>query len=485
MFQRSRRIVSTSVITMCFLALVHCGDSGTGPGGSDDESELIDQGIQALGHLEQIAPFDERPAGDPVEATYSLDGRTYACTEQAFEVGARFDENIALNPTSDILWPGSIIDGATVPTGAYVPIIAPRAPITISVSLINIAGAKSRTVQDPKLSTMREAMADLLTQEVTGATDARVTFEIIDVYSASQLDIALGATYSNGAATVKGQFDFSRTDVLSRTIVKFMQVYYTIDVDIPERPSDLFDPSVTWASVQSKISSYVAPMYISSISYGRMALFTIESSYSATEVHAALEASAAAIDAGGTLDAGYSNVLQQSSMKGMIIGGSGAQAVQAVNGFDGLRQYMTTGGNYDQNTAAAPLAYKLRYLSDNVAAEVVRSQSYVVKTCEEMKPGRYGMKNEGGFVAKFWVYYEVDGQQVTKNSGNLGSLGNWATDVPANATNVWVRGEYLNVFTWNNIFRYPGSGTTSKPEVKCWKVTGFVTAGYAEITCDF
>ena len=72
---------------------------------------------------------------------------------------------------TDVLWPGAIIDAATIPTGDYVPIVAPRKPLTISVSLINIAGAKSRTVQDPKLSTMRESIASILAQEVTGATE--------------------------------------------------------------------------------------------------------------------------------------------------------------------------------------------------------------------------------------------------------------------------------------------------------------------------
>jgi len=475
MFRARRRITPIAAIALGWLVFVKCGDSGTDPDPDPepDQQALIDQGIGALLHLTQTEPYSERAVGNPDTNSYDVEGRTYECVDQQFEVAAEFDENIALNPASDILWPGSIVDGATVPTGAYVPIIAPRAPLTISVSLVNIAGAKSRTVEDPKLSTMREAMADLLTQEVTGATDARVTFEISDVHSESQLDIALGATYSNGVTAVKGQFDFSRTDVLSRTIVKFMQVYYTIDVDIPERPSDFFAPSVTWASIQDRISSYVAPMYISTISYGRMALFTIESSFSSTQVHAALQASMTSINTGGELDMAYSTTLQQSSMKAMIIGGSGAQAVQAVNGFEGLKEYMTTGGNYDQNTAAAPLAYKLRYLSDNVSAEVVKAQNYVVKTCEELKPGRYGMRNDATlWIAKFWVYYDLDGAPVTVNSGDILAWQNWAVDVPARATNIWARGEFLNVLNWTNIFRYPGSGTTPKPEHKCWRIWG-------------
>jgi len=218
---------------------------------------------------------------------------------------------------------------------------------------------------------MREAVSDMLAQEVTGATEARVTFEIADVYSENQLDIALGVTYKSGVASVKNQFDFSKTDILSRTVVKFLQVYYTIDVDIPEKPSDLFASLVTWSSLDKQINGDISPMYVSSIAYGRMALFTMESTYSSTEIHNALQASVKAINTSVDLDVANKNILQQSSIKATIIGGSGQSAVQAVNGCEGLREYMTTGGNYSKGTAAAPLAYKLRYLCDNGICRVV------------------------------------------------------------------------------------------------------------------
>jgi hypothetical protein len=228
----------------------------------------IDANVSALPHLLQVAPFEERPIGDVDVETYDVDGRTYECTAQRYEVTAEFDEQLTLNPTSDVLWPGAVVDGATIDTGGYVPIVADRDPLTISVSLVNIAGAQSRTVQDPKLSTVREAIAEILAQEVTGATEARVTFSIEEVHSESQLDIALGVTYKGGFGSVKNQFDFSRTDILSRTLVKFLQVYYTIDVDPPDRPSDFFAPWVSWASLERQISSKVFPMYVSTIAYG-------------------------------------------------------------------------------------------------------------------------------------------------------------------------------------------------------------------------
>jgi len=470
-------IISTAIF------LTQCGDDNpVGP----DNGPALDENLGALSHLPQVEPFSERPIGEEKLDTYEVDGRTYECSVQEFEVAAEFNEQLALNPTSDILWPGSIVDGATIETGEYVPIITTRRPITISISLVNISGDKSRTVENPKLSNMREAIGEILAQDVTGATDARVTFEIEDVYSESQLDIALGVTYKSGLASVKNQFDFSKQDILSRTVVKFMQVYYTIDVDIPEKPSDFIAPSVTWESFRKQISGTVSPMYVSSIAYGRMALFTMESTYSSTEVRNALSASFSAINTEVELEVKHRSVLQQSSMKAMIIGGSGAEAVQAVNGFEGLKQYMTQGGNYDKDTAAAPLAYKLRYLCDNGTCRIVMANSYMVRTCEELKAGRYGIMHRGAYVAWFYVYYDLDGVPMSWYSGKYTAGFSRAVDIPAKATNIVVLAREDTGVGNKTIFRYPGSGGMPKPEVKCWKVGGTTLfPNYSSITCDF
>jgi thiol-activated cytolysin len=476
------RVAMIFAVALTCVFLVQCGDDVTAP----DHSTEVNENIEALTHLDQGEAFEERPVGDPVAATYEVNGRTYECTEQTYEVAAEYDEQIVLNPTSDVLWPGAILDGGTIDTGGYVPILAPRTPVTISVSLVNIAGDKSRTVEDPKLSTMRQAIGDLLAQEITGATEARVTFEIVDVYSESQLDLALGVTYRSGLNNVHNQFDFSRTDILSRTVVKFMQVYYTIDVDIPEHPSDCFLSSVSWENLKDQITRGISPMYVSTIAYGRMALFSMESTYSSTQVHNALNASIAAISTQVDLDVQHKNVLQQSTMKATIIGGSGAQAVQVVNGFEGLRDYMTQGGNYDQNTAAAPLAYKMRYLCDNETCRIVMAQDYVVRSCNELIPGHYGIKHNGWYVAWFYVDYDLDGEHKQWYSGKFTAGFTRSVDIPAKATNVFVTAREDTGVGYRTIFRYPASGGVYRPEVKCWRVYNTtLNPKYESITCDF
>lgn len=67
------------------------------------------------------------------------------------------------------------------------------------------------TVQDPKLSTVREEIKTILDQEVTGATPARINFEIKQVYSSKQLNVAIGANYRSAGVSVSGTFDFNQS----------------------------------------------------------------------------------------------------------------------------------------------------------------------------------------------------------------------------------------------------------------------------------
>ena len=78
-----------------------------------------------------------------------------------YKAAPGYDELFLMDPITDVIYPGAIIKGEIIPTGEYIPIIADRKPVTISVSLQEIAGSPS-TVDEPKLSTVREALNNIL-----------------------------------------------------------------------------------------------------------------------------------------------------------------------------------------------------------------------------------------------------------------------------------------------------------------------------------
>lgn len=320
------------------------------------------------------------------EGVRSADQREgdYTCSSLSLRETRQYDRVVAYASSSDSMYPGALIGADSVVNGLFTPVVLPRAPATISVSLENLAGAKQAVVAEPSLSSYRDALSSILDAEITGSTPANMYSEIEQVHSESQLNMALGvqASWSLGIASLRSSFDWASQEVRSRYVVRFMQAYYTVDLDSPVRPSALFAPTVRLADVQGKLDERRPPVYVSSVTYGRMVLFTFESQYSAEEMAAALEfAYSGGIDIRGEVSVTYKDILARSRITAFILGGDAGTAAQTIDSYDALIQFIKTGGNYSRQSPGAPIAYKLSYLKDSSPARMSFTTDFQVKDC--------------------------------------------------------------------------------------------------------
>jgi thiol-activated cytolysin len=165
-------------------------------------------------------------------------------------------------------------------------------------------------------------------------------------------------------------------------VVRYTQTYYTVDLDAPASPSGLFASSVTLNDVEARLDASRPPVYVSSVTYGRMVLFTFESKYSAEEMSAALEfAYSGGVDVSGDVSVTYKDILSQSTITAFILGGDAGTAVQTIDSYEALKSFIKTGGNYSRESPGAPIAYKLSYLKDNSPARMSFTTDYQVKDC--------------------------------------------------------------------------------------------------------
>lgn len=288
---------------------------------------------------------------------------------------------IAFQPNSATLWPGNVVRGDDAQLGQLTPIGLPREPMTFSVSLQNVNGSPARTMETPSLSEFREHRNDIL-KDVVGGAPANIAFSVDRVHDFDQIAVAVGGGvdwFGNGFSSM---FDFSNTIDSTKILVDFTQAYYTIDVDTPGLPSDLFTDDVTVEDLENFTGLENPPMYVQSITYGRKVLFSLESFYSEYEVRTAIDASfnAGLVSGGVMVDVHSREVLENSRMKAVVIGGSGAEAVKTITGFDGLMEYILEGGEYSQLSPGAPIAYKLAYL-DNTGVKMAFAADYQERQC--------------------------------------------------------------------------------------------------------
>jgi thiol-activated cytolysin len=348
-------------------------------GNTIDTSGQIDAYIRSLPYI----PSDP-PAMTQGQPSAPQPNGDYQCTTTNLQETRQYDKIVAYAANSDSLWPGAIVGGQSVYSGLFDQIVLPRQPETISVSLQNIDGAKSAVLAQPSLSSFRDAVTGIVNQTVTGATPANIYSEIERVDSDQELALAMGADVSwlGGAASIAASFDWSEQNTLSRYVVRYTQAYYTVDVNAPGAPSDFLDPSLQLADVQNRIGAQNPPLYVSSVTYGRMVVFTFESQYSAQELGAALQfAYNGGVDVSGDVSVTYKDIISSSKITAFILGGSGGVAAQSIDSYDDLMNFIKTGGDYSKDSPGAPIAYKLAYLKDNSPGRYSLTTDYDVKDC--------------------------------------------------------------------------------------------------------
>lgn len=357
------------------------------------------------------------------------DDEEYYYTTTKYRAAAGFDEQIVLNPTTDVIYPGALVKGESILDGSYTLIPASRKPITISTSL---TGSESVTIEieDPKLSTTRQAVSDLMTQEYS-VPPANIGFEILQAYSEEQLALSLHTSYKGKALKISGGFNYNKSEKKTRLVVKFIQSYYTIDMDMPQQPSDLFSEDID----RDFFGSY-APMYVATVTYGRLALFTIESSLSEDSVRVYLEGSYKKVS--GNASAEFNRLIATSEMKAYILGGSGEDASGVIDGFESFKNYIKQGGNYSADSPGAPISYKLRNIKDNSVANVVFAANYTIVEKIPKGPEYFTLK-----ASKIRSIGGPDGESAPNKHEVVGKIRCWPEGK-----------EYREVILWD----YYGSG---------------------------
>jgi len=161
------------------------------PNFTAEEALDFNEAVASLNDLNQpvessIVETDATAANRDAEST------ELECTTKTYKGAPGFNEMFTLDPTTDVIYPGALLNGESVTTGEYTAIDADRAPITLSTSLSNISGIPSVTIDDPNsLSEVRAGINELLSREVTGATPAELIIDEAEVYSEEHLSVAL------------------------------------------------------------------------------------------------------------------------------------------------------------------------------------------------------------------------------------------------------------------------------------------------------
>lgn len=359
------------------------GDDGDDDAGLPDDTDALSEYVFGLGHLDlkEWLPKTETVCGLADCPIDGQEGEEY-CSYVHYSETAHAHDFVAFQPNSATLWPGNVVRGDDAQEGILTPIGLDRAPMTFSVSLESLDGSPVGHMEQPALSAFREERNRILDQGTTGATPAQIAYDMQEVYSESQVAVSVGASVDWFSGSLSSMFDFTNKQEATKILVDFTQAYYTIDIDAPGLPSDFFTDDVTVEQLENFVTDEGPPMYVQSITYGRRVLFAVESTYSESDVRFAFEAGFDAFFVGGgvEIETQHLDILSQSHISALVLGGAGGDAVKTVSGLPGLLEYLADGGDYSKDSPGAPIAYKLAYL-DNSGVKLAFTTDYAERQC--------------------------------------------------------------------------------------------------------
>lgn len=333
--------------------------------------------------------------------------RRQFCAQNSWHGSSTFGEIIALDPTVGHVWPGNLVQGKSLATGQLQDIVENRAPIKVTLSKVvkNNTGHRqdeplySRTMNTPSFDEFQNRVLHELVENPSAIQSTTSYQQLLseEVHTLQQAGMKLGLNVSYLNNSFSTTLEQNSRHERNTMLVKYVQVYYSFSVAQPGPPASVFARNVKVdGEFRRQISKSADPMqnnpalYIESVDYGRVMVLSMSSAYSEERMDRAFRAALSAwtVSASATLDEQTSEVVRNSYLDAVVIGGfggAGARLLSAVPGPEGPRQiaeWIEKGASYSPTTSpGAPISYKVRYLADGGPAGAYYETDWTQRDC--------------------------------------------------------------------------------------------------------
>jgi hypothetical protein len=376
--------VLPAVLVAVAAGIAACSDS---PSGLRTASAGVNDYFLGLPSWEAFSPISPdldvivQPSVGSIEGTQ---GTQYNCTTTPYSITSTPDKVVTLDPDANILWLGALLQGDGYKGGIgslQEWTVRERAPVKVSVDLL--AGDNTRTVSDPTLASVNQAVGELVSKAAWEGHKggSSVSFSQETQYSIKQAMLKLGISAGYASVSVKASLSASRTAAERTVTAYFVQKMFTASMVLPSEPGELFTDRFSPARLQEEearghVGPDNLPVYIANIVYGRILMFSFTSTSSITDIRAALAASFSSI-AGAEIAARYLDILNNAKISVVTIGGEGKNATALIQSGQ-LKDYFNADAAL---TSARPISYTIRNVGDNSIAKVTETTEYDLKEC--------------------------------------------------------------------------------------------------------
>lgn len=264
-------------------------------------------------------------------------------------------ESVVLPELVPHIWVGNILRKSSIANCDYKPLIYPRNPITVSLTLMNTS---PKTISNPTFSTYLGYIQEQ-TAKGNFSQNSEFNLSIEQFTSYNELKVAFGSNVNSSflfwGSSTGTELDQHTINKATGIYVKFFQTSFKAVMDYPAGsiasiPSNLIDSAV----------------YINSISYGRLGIMTLETNSTVQYSKEIVNKVFHKIFSSGssTLTTEEKNFLDGCDYKLYMIGGNGSTAVESFIGYQGFIQHIKS-GKFSKNEPGTALFCTFNHVKDN------------------------------------------------------------------------------------------------------------------------
>jgi len=356
-------------------------------GGNAPHAPATDAYLQSLPPWPAPAASKDESVGTTKVSEEVIEGVVYACSSTPHSITQTPEKLVTLNPGADLFWPGVLLQGKSYQggLGSFVELpIRQRAPLEVSVDLL--FSGNTRKVDRPTNASVNQAVGQII-QEARDANlvaQSSIDYSKTAAYSVEQSAVALGLSARYLSVEAKARLKASHQANRTTIAASFTQRAFTVSVAPPQTPAKFFSEDFTQADLQQQIDlgrlgPDNLPVYLSSVSYGRILLFSFTAQASKDEIVGTLNVMFNGVAASGSvsLSARQMELLQTSEISVFTLGGDADNALALIRSGN-LADFFKKDAAI---TSFVPISYVLRNLGDNSIARVSETTSYDLREC--------------------------------------------------------------------------------------------------------
>ncbi len=323
-----------------------------------------------------LVDYTTRPSvtkvGSATSGTQNTPDGQMLCSTQRYNLRSAPPEYAMKTLDQDKLWVGSFVKTQGLELGSMQTINVPedrRLPFRITSALPTTAGSATIAPNQTAYNLAAAAVRQGILGSPFGST---IRYEITEQSSADTSALKIGLKASGIGYSVNAAGSMSSQDKQNRVSAVFVQNAFTMNSDLGGRsPKDAFLSNAT----PEDLAAVDTAAYVDSITYGRLLFVEMTSSYTSSQMRAALDASYMGVS--GSMQAEVSKVLSSSKFNVYAAGGNEQAVVNLIRS-----QKL---GDYFQGTsdprALVPISFTARNFNSGTYAASASTGEYAETVC--------------------------------------------------------------------------------------------------------